>query len=98
MLRRARAPPRPSWWSDLTTATTPVVLVTQGTFNRTGHPRPAAIARAYAMVTTDDRYREKARVIASELAELGGAAAAVTLIETLVRAGEPVRRESNPCG
>lgn len=59
---------------------------------RTGHPKPAAVKKAYLRVTGEPSFRERARAIANELAALGGASAAVDLIETLVRTGKPVRR------
>lgn len=62
----------------------------------TGHPRAAAVARAYATIRADKSFTERARGIASELTRLGGAKAAAGLIETLLSTGEPVRRVTSP--
>jgi UDP:flavonoid glycosyltransferase YjiC (YdhE family) len=62
----------------------------------TGKPTVRAIAKAYATVSGDPSFAERARVIATELASLGGTTAAANLIDELLATGEPVRRTSSP--
>jgi UDP:flavonoid glycosyltransferase YjiC (YdhE family) len=59
----------------------------------TGHPKPAAIARAYDRIGS---HKERARAVASELRSLGGVAAVGDLLERLIATGEPVLRAGDP--
>jgi len=59
----------------------------------TGHPSARRIVRAYEKIGA---HAERARQIAAELADLGGASAATDLIERLLVTGEPVLRERSP--
>ena len=63
---------------------------------RTGRPRPAAIATAVRRVLDDPRYATQADRLGRELAALGGASAAVDLLERLAATGAPLRRAGNP--
>lgn len=59
---------------------------------RTARPKAAAVAAAVREVLANPTYAERARQIGSELNQLGGASAAVDLLERLVETKAPVRR------
>ncbi len=59
---------------------------------RTGHPRPAAVAAAVQQILADPGYASRARQVGAELVGLGGAPAAVDLLERLADTRSPVRR------
>ena len=59
---------------------------------RTGHPRPAAIAKAIIQLLDDPSYARRAGELGAELDQLGGAATAADLIEELNRTRATVRR------
>ena len=59
---------------------------------RTGHPRPAAIAKAIVQLLDDPSYARRAGELGAELDQLGGAGTAVDLIEDLDRTWETVPR------
>jgi UDP:flavonoid glycosyltransferase YjiC (YdhE family) len=63
---------------------------------RTGRPKPGAVADAVRDVLTNPSYAERARQIAAELDQLGGASAAADLLERLANTRAPVRRIGNP--
>jgi UDP:flavonoid glycosyltransferase YjiC (YdhE family) len=63
---------------------------------RTGRPKPGAVADAVRDVLTSPSYAERARQIAAELDQLGGASAAADLLERLANTRAPVRRIGNP--
>jgi len=59
---------------------------------RTGHPRPAAIAKAIVQLLDDPSYARRAGELGAELDQLGGAGTAADLIEELNRTRAVVRR------
>jgi UDP:flavonoid glycosyltransferase YjiC (YdhE family) len=63
---------------------------------RKRRPKPGAIADAVREALTNPSYRERARQIASELDQLGGASSAADLLERLAETRAPVRRTGNP--
>jgi MGT family glycosyltransferase len=63
---------------------------------RRRRPKPDAIADAVREALTNPSYRERARQIASELDQLGGASSAADLLERLAETRAPVRRTGNP--
>ncbi len=58
---------------------------------RAGRPKPGAVAEAVREVLTNPAYAERARQIASELGQLGGAPAAADLVERLAETRAPVK-------
>ena len=63
---------------------------------RTGRPKPSAVAGAVREVLANPSYAKRAREIASELDQLGGAGAAADLLERLAETRAPVLRIGNP--
>ena len=63
---------------------------------RTSRPKPGAVAAAVREVLANPSYSERARQIAAELVQLGGAGAAADLLERLAETRAPVRRIGNP--
>jgi len=59
---------------------------------RTGHPRPAAIAKAILQLLDDPSYARRSGELGAELDQLGGAGTAVDLIEELDRTRATVPR------
>lgn len=73
-----------------------VALSGAGINLRTSHPKPDAIARAVREVLANPAYAQRAREIGAELDRLGGAAAAVDLVERLAATKAPVLRVGSP--
>ena len=63
---------------------------------RTGRPKPSAVGGAVREILANPSYAKRAREIASELDQLGGAGAAADLLERLAETRAPVRRIGNP--
>jgi UDP:flavonoid glycosyltransferase YjiC (YdhE family) len=63
---------------------------------RTGRPKPSAVADAVREILANPSYAKRAREIAAELDQLGGASAAADLLERLAETRTPVRRIGNP--
>jgi UDP:flavonoid glycosyltransferase YjiC (YdhE family) len=63
---------------------------------RKRRPKPGAVAGAVREALANPRYRERARQIASELDQLGGASSSADLLERLAETRAPVRRTGNP--
>ena len=63
---------------------------------RTRGPKPGAVADAVREILANPSYTERARQLSAELDQLGGATAAVDLLERLAETGAPVRRIGNP--
>lgn len=59
---------------------------------RSRRPRPAAVAAAVRRVLDDPTYRDRARLVADELAALGGVRTAADLLERLAATRAPVLR------
>ena len=57
---------------------------------------PKAVAAAVREVLANPKYRERARQIGSELDQLGGAGAAVDLLERLAETRAPIPSRSSP--
>jgi UDP:flavonoid glycosyltransferase YjiC (YdhE family) len=61
-----------------------------------GRTKPKRVADAVREVLADPKYRERAQQIGSELDQLGGAGAAVDLLERLAATGSPIPTRSSP--
>jgi len=61
-----------------------------------GRTKPQAVADATRELLANPTYRERAQQIASELKQLGGASAAVDLLERLAETRAPIPRSGNP--
>ena len=61
-----------------------------------GRTNPKAVAAAVREVLADPKYRERAQQIGSELDQLGGAGAAVDLLERLAETRSPIPSRSSP--
>ena len=61
-----------------------------------GRTNPKAVADAVRELLADPKYRERAQQIGSELDQLGGASAAVDLVERLAETRSPIPSRSSP--